>query len=84
MADPGVVAAVAGVDAARLGAGAAACGVVFVDTVAAGDPDDELCPIDPAPPEPDSAAHGAVFWPTARVAEIRNNQNHIMFVFNFM
>jgi hypothetical protein len=53
-----------------------------VDTGAAGDPDDELCPVDPALPEPDPAGHGAVFWPTARVAETRNNHN--MFVFSFM
>ena len=79
----------AGVDAARPGAGAAgagggvaACGVVFVVIGAAGDPDEELCPADPALPEPDPAGHGAVLWPTARVAETRNN--HIMFVFSFM
>ena len=89
MADPGAAAAVAGLDAARPGAGAAgaevgvaACGVVFVDTGAAGDPDDELCPVDPALPEPDPAGHGAVFWPAARLAKTRNN--HIMFVFSFM
>jgi hypothetical protein len=88
MAEPGAVAAVAGLDAARPGAGAAggvaARAVVFVDTGAAGNPDDELGPVDPALPEPDPAGHGAVFWPTARVAETRNNHNHMMFVFSFL
>ena len=89
--DPGAFAAVAGVDAARPGTGAAvavggaaARGVVFVDTRAAGGPDEELCPADPTLPEPDPAGHGAVFWPTARVAEIRNSHNNIMFVFSCM
>lgn len=76
----------AGLDAARPGAGAEGGvelpAVVFVDTGAAGNPDDELCPVDPALPEPYPAGHGAVFWPTARVAETRNN--HMMFVFSFM
>jgi hypothetical protein len=82
---------VAGLDAARPGAGAAVAeggvalpAVVFVDTGAAGNPDDELCPVDLALPEPDPAGHGAVFWPTARVAESRNNHNYMMFVFSFM
>jgi hypothetical protein len=84
MADPGAAAAVAGLDAARPGAGAAGAegGVAARGVGAAGEPDDELCPVTPAPPEPDPVGHGAVFWPTARLAKTRNN--HIMFVFSFM
>ena len=84
IADPGAVAAVVAVDAAVRGVDAAVAvpGVVFVDAGAAGRPDEELCPAGPALPEPDPAGHGVVFWPTARVAEIRNK--HIMFVFSFM
>ena len=83
IADPGAVAAVVAVDAAVRGVDAAvAVPGVVLDTGAAGRPDEELCPAGPALPEPDPAGHGAVFWPTARVAETRNN--HIMFVFSFM
>jgi hypothetical protein len=59
-------------------------GVVFVEAGAAGRPDVELCPSGSALPELDAVGHGAVFWPTARIPETRNNHNHIMFVFNFM
>ena len=86
IADPGAVAAVVAAEAAVRGVDAAVAvpGVVLVDTGAAGRPDEELCPAGPALPEPDPAGHGTVFWPTARVAETRNNHNHIMFLFSFM
>ena len=76
----------AGVDAARPGAGAAGAdgGVAACGVGAAGDPDDELCPVEPPLPEPDPAGHGAVFWPAARIAKIRNKHIISMFVFSFM
>jgi hypothetical protein len=76
-AGPGVAAAVAA-------SGVAAPGVAFVDAGAAGRPDVELCPASFGIAGFDPAGHGAVFWPIARVAEIRNDHNHVIFVFNFM
>jgi hypothetical protein len=87
-AGPFVAVAAAGADAAGFGAGAAVAGadvavpgVGFADAGAAVRPEAELCPagcvIDPA-------GQGVVFWPTATAAEIRNKQNHLMFLFNFI
>jgi hypothetical protein len=64
--------------------GVAVFGVVFVDAGAAGFPVEELWSAGSAILEPDPAGHGDEFWPTARVAEIRNKHNHIMFEFNFI
>ena len=82
----GTGAAGPGVNAAVAGRGVAAFGIVFVfvDAGAAGFPVEELWPAGSALLELDPAGHGAMFWPTARVAETRNNHNHIMFVFNFI
>jgi hypothetical protein len=73
-----------GVGAAVAGSGVAALGIVLADAGTAGGPDVELCPARSALPVRDPAGHGAVFWPTARVPETRNNHSHIIFVFNFV
>jgi hypothetical protein len=89
IAEPDAAVAVAGpgVDAAVAGRGVAVIGVafafVFVDA-AAGFPVEELWPAGSAILELDPAGHGAMFWPTARVAETRNKHNHIKFVFKFI
>jgi hypothetical protein len=80
----GTGAAGAGVGAAVAGSDVVAPGIVFVAAGAAGRPDVELCPASCPLTGLEPAGHGAVFWPTARVAEIRNNHNRIMFVLNFM
>jgi hypothetical protein len=59
-------------------------GVVFAGAGVAGFPVEELWPAGSTPLDLDPAGHGAMFWPTARVAETRNDHNHIMFVFNFI
>jgi hypothetical protein len=73
-----------GVGAAAAGSDVVAPGIVFVAAGAAGFPDVELCPASSPLPGLEPAGHGAVFWPTAKVAEIRNNHNRIMIVLNFM
>ena len=87
IAGPGVVAAGTGTGAAGPGVGAAAAGsdvvapgIVFVAAEEAGFPDVEPCPASSPLAGLEPTGHGAVFWPTAKVAEIRNNHNRIMIV----